>query len=594
MLTPKEKIEANLSPPQVALRKYKGDWIAITLFSCAINLLMLTGPIFMLQVYDRVLASGSIPTLLVLYLLIVFLFGLLGVFNFFRTRVMSRIGFRFENELMTNAQKMQLAQNLSISGPKMQPITDLTRVRQFIGSTGLAAFFDLPWVPVFIFVVFYMHPWLGWLTIFGVIVITLFTLTNENLSRRKLSESTRWDIESQNFSQTSSKNAEAIFSMGMVSNTLNHWKKLKTNSLSYAQGATGVSEVLMSMSKAIRLLLQSSILGLGCYLAVFEIITPGAMIAASIIGGRALSPIDQVVGNWKNFVMVRQAYKRLNIVLSTAGDKLDLTQLPQPAGNLSVSNLVKLVPSQDNSNSQAILKGLNFELIQGDGLGVVGSSASGKSSLARLLTGIWMPDRGSVRLDGATYDSWDKDQLGKFIGYLPQLVQLMHGTIKANISRFEPEANDEDIIAAAKMANVHELIMGLKGGYDAVIGKDIVLSGGQVQRIALARAVYKVPKLIVLDEPNSNLDAEGDASLSLAIRRLREAGSTVVVMAHRPSAIQSVNKILMLKNGMQHDFGDKKDVLARVTEARDKSAQKDKPVQRQKLQQAARHSARGS
>ncbi len=594
MLTPKEKIEANLSPPQVALRKYKGDWIAITLFSCAINLLMLTGPIFMLQVYDRVLASGSIPTLLVLYLLIVFLFGLLGVFNFFRTRVMSRIGFRFENELMTNAQKMQLAQNLSISGPKMQPITDLTRVRQFIGSTGLAAFFDLPWVPVFIFVVFYMHPWLGWLTIFGVIVITLFTLTNENLSRRKLSESTRWDIESQNFSQTSSKNVEAIFSMGMVSNTLNHWKKLKTNSLSYAQGATGVSEVLMSMSKAIRLLLQSSILGLGCYLAVFEIITPGAMIAASIIGGRALSPIDQVVGNWKNFVMVRQAYKRLNIVLSTAGDKLDLTQLPQPAGNLSVSNLVKLVPSQDNSNSQAILKGLNFELIQGDGLGVVGSSASGKSSLARLLTGIWMPDRGSVRLDGATYDSWDKDQLGKFIGYLPQLVQLMHGTIKANISRFEPEANDEDIIAAAKMANVHELIMGLKGGYDAVIGKDIVLSGGQVQRIALARAVYKVPKLIVLDEPNSNLDAEGDASLSLAIRRLREAGSTVVVMAHRPSAIQSVNKILMLKNGMQHDFGDKKDVLARVTEARDKSAQKDNPVQRQKLQQAARHSARGS
>lgn len=584
MLSAKEKIEANLSPPQVALRKYRSDWIAIMIFSCAINLLMLTGPIFMLQVYDRVLTSGSIPTLMVLYILIVFLFAIMGLFSFFRTRVLSRIGFRFENDLMINAQKMQLAQNLSISSPKMHPVTDLTRVRQFISSSGLSAFFDLPWVPIFICVVFYMHPWLGWLTIFGVIVITLFTLTNENLSRRKLSESTRWDIESQHFSTSSGKNAEAIFSMGMVTNTLSHWKKLKTNSLSYAQGATGISEVLMSMSQAIRLLLQSSILGLGCYLAVYEIVTPGMMIAASIIGGRALSPIDRVVGNWKNFVMVRQSYRRLNVVLSTAGDTLDVTQLPQPQGNLTVTNLVKLVPSVDDKNTHPILKGLNFELLPGDGLGVVGSSASGKSSLARLLTGIWMPDRGSVRLDGATYDRWDKDQLGEFIGYLPQSVQLMHGTIKANISRFEPEADDADVIAAAKMANVHELIMGLPGGYDAVIGREIVLSGGQVQRIALARAVYKTPKLIVLDEPNSNLDSEGDASLSLAIRRLREAGSTVIVMAHRPSAIKSVNKILMLKNGMQHDFGPKQDVLARVTEAREKSAVKDKVVEKPKRQ----------
>jgi len=592
MLSVKEKIEANLSPPQIALRKYRSDWLAIMVFSCAINLLMLTGPIFMLQVYDRVLTSGSIPTLMVLYLLIVFLFSIMGLFSFFRTRVLSRIGFRFENELMTSAQKMQLAQNLSISSPKMHPITDLTRVRQFISSSGLSAFFDLPWVPVFIFVVFYMHPWLGGLTIFGVIVITLFTLANERLSRRKLSESTRWDIESQNFSRSSGKNAEAIFSMGMVANTLGHWKKLKTNSMGYAQGATGISEVLMSMSQAIRLLLQSSILGLGCYLAVYEIVTPGTMIAASIIGGRALSPIDRVVGNWKNFVMVRQSYKRLNIVLSTAGDQRDITQLPEPMGNLSVSNLVKLVPSEDDKNTHAILKGLNFELSQGDGLGVVGSSASGKSSLARLLTGIWMPDRGSVRLDGATYDRWDNDALGKFIGYLPQSIQLMHGTIKANISRFEPDAEDSDVIAAAKMANVHELIMGLPGGYDAVIGKDIVLSGGQVQRIALARAVFKTPKLIVLDEPNSNLDAEGDASLSLAIRRLRQAGSTVVVMAHRPSAIQSVNKILMLKNGMQQDFGDKKDVLARVTEAREKSAKKDQAFQGNKVQSIAPKTAR--
>ena len=568
MLSASEKVDSSLSPPQVALRKYRSDWVAVTVFSCAINVLMLTGPIFMLQVYDRVLASRSIPTLLVLYLLIVFLFALFGVFNFFRTRVLSRVGFRLENELMTSAQKMRLYQFLSISAPNMQPVTDLSRLRQFISSPALAAFFDLPWVPIFIGVVFYMHPWLGWLTVFGVIVITLFTIANEKMSRRKLSESTRWEVESHNFSETSGRNAEAIFSMGMITNTLNYWRKLKTNSLGYAQGAMGVSEVLMSMSQSIRLLLQSSILGLGCYLAVFEIITPGMMIAASIIGGRALSPIDRVVGNWKNFLMVRQSYKRLNIALSTVGDAPNLTQLPQPKGHMRVSNLVKLVPAADESKSQAILKGIDFELHPGDGLGVVGPSASGKSSLAKVLTGVWRPDRGAVRLDGATYDQWDTDQLGQFIGYLPQTVELMHGTIKANISRFEPDANDEDIIAAAKMANVHDLIMALPGGYDAVIGKEIVLSGGQTQRIALARAVYKVPKLIVLDEPNSNLDADGDASLSLAIQRLRDAGSTVIVMAHRPSAIKSVNKILMLQGGMQKDFGEKKDVLARVTAAR--------------------------
>ena len=577
MMSAKEKIEANLSPPQVALRKYRSDWIAVSIFSCAINLLMLTGPLFMLQVYDRVLVSRSIPTLVALYILIVFLFGLFGLFSFYRTRVLSRVGFRLENDLMASAQKMRLYQSLSISDTKMQPDLDLIRLRQFIGSSGLAAFFDLPWVPVFVFIVFLMHPWLGLLTVFGVVVITLFTLTNENMSNRKLSESSRWDLESNNFSETSRKNAEAIFSMGMVSNTLNYWKNLKTKSLGYAQGAIGISEVLMSMSQAIRLLLQSSILGLGCYLAVFEIVTPGTMIAASIIGGRALSPIDRVVGNWKSFVMVRQAYKRLNIALWDAGDEPGVTQLPPPTGQLAVSNLVKLAPNKDEKSSIAILKGLNFQLHPGDGLGVLGSSASGKSSLARLLTGIWTPDRGTVRLDGATYDQWDNDQLGQFIGYLPQSVELMHGTIKANISRFEPGASDADIIAAAQMANVHELIMALPGGYDAVIGRQIVLSGGQVQRIALARAIYKLPKLVVLDEPNSNLDAEGDASLSDAIRKLRQAGSTVVVMAHRPSAIKSVNKILMLKSGTQNDFGDKKDVLARVTEAMDRNPQKNNP-----------------
>ncbi len=571
MTSTKQKIDAGLAPAQIALREAKGDWIGVGLFSCAINLLMLTGPLFMLQVYDRVLTSRSIPTLVVLYALIVFLFGLLGVFNFFRTRVLSRVGFRLDSQLMETAQKMRLFQELSLSSVKFQPVSDLSRLRQFISSPGLAAFFDLPWVPLFIFVVFIMHPWLGWLTVAGVIFITLFTFANEKLSKQKLAESTRWDLEGSQFGETSRKSADAIFSMGMTSNVLAHWRRLRTNSLGYAQRAIGTSEVLMSMSKTIRLLLQSSILGLGCYLAVFEIITPGTMIAASIIGGRALSPIDQVVGNWRNFVMARQAYGRLNIMLAGKGDAKDLMNLPDPQGHVDVSNAYKFVPAANGGEAQVILQGINFSLATGDGLGVIGSSASGKSSLARLLVGIWMPDRGSVRFDGATYDQWDRDTLGQHIGYLPQSVDLLTGSIKANIARFEPDADDSDIIEAAKIAKVHELIMSFQGGYDAVIGKQIMLSGGQVQRIALARAIYKRPKLIVLDEPNSNLDAEGDAALSAAIRTLREMGSTVIVMAHRPSAIASVNKILMLNRGKQQDFGDKQDVLARVTQARNQA-----------------------
>ena len=567
MVSAKQQIDAGLAPGQQALRRAKSDWIGVALFSCGINLLMLTGPLFMLQVYDRVLTSRSIPTLVVLYLLIVFLFGLLGVFNFFRTRVLSRVGFRLDAELMVMAEKMRLFQGLSMAGAKFQPVSDLSRLRQFISSPGLAAFFDLPWVPIFIFVVFIMHPWLGWLTIAGVILITIFTFANEKLSRINLAESTRWDVESANFSETSKLSAESIFSMGMVGNILGHWKQLRTNSLGYSQKAAGTSEVLMSMSKAFRLLLQSSILGLGCYLAVYEVITPGTMIAASIIGGRALSPIDQVVGNWRNFVMARQAYTRLNVVLAGKGEAPELLQLPEPKGQLDVNQVFKMAPTQDGADPAPILQGINFSLSPGEALGVIGPSASGKSSLARLLIGIWMPDRGTVRLDGATYDQWDSDQIGGHIGYLPQSVNLLRGTIKANIARFNPEASDEDIIAAAQMANVHELIMSIPGGYDAVVGDQVVLSGGQIQRIALARAVFGLPKLVVLDEPNSNLDAEGDQALSRAIQSLRDNGSTVVVMAHRPSAIASVNKLLMLRGGVQADFGDKQSVLSRVTQA---------------------------
>lgn len=561
------KKSAGKAPLQLAVKEAKGDWLSVAMFSFGINLLMLTGPLFMLQVYDRVLTSRSIPTLVVLWALIVALFGFLGLFNFFRTRILSRVGYRIDTEMMIHAQKLRIVQGLSQAKEKVQPVADLARVRQFIGSTGLTAFFDLPWVPIFLVAVFIMHPWLGWLTVAGVIVITIFTITNELLTKNPIMESTKWDVESSNFSESSRRSADAVISMGMMGNVLAYWERLRHNSLSEGQRAASSSEVFMSISKAIRLLLQSSILGLGAYLAVLQIVTPGTMIAASIIGGRALSPIDQVIANWRNFVGARQAYARLNLVMAGKGEAPELIQLPEPKGHLDVRNVVKMKPAEAGGDGDTILQGINFSLEPGDALGVVGPSASGKSSLARLLTGLWMPERGSVRLDGATYDQWDNDELGRHIGYLPQSAELMRGAIKANIARFNPDASDEEVIAAAQMANVHHLIMALPGGYEAIVGENVVLSGGQVQRIALARAIYKTPALIVLDEPNSNLDAEGDTALTKAITALREAGSTVVVMAHRPSAIAAVNKLLMIREGVQVEFGPKKEVLEKITKA---------------------------
>lgn len=548
-------------PVKDILQAARPDFIAVGLFSCAINLLMLTGPIFMLQVYDRVLASRSIPTLVVLYLLIVFLFALLGVFSFFRSRVLSRVGYRTENKLMHLAQTFRISSQSNAKLKSLNPVVDISRFRQFIGGRGVSAFFDLPWVPVFIGVVFLIHPWLGYLTIFGVVIITCFTLINEKLTRDRIDESTNWEFKSSLFGENSRQSSDAIMSMGMMSNIVDHWSKLKINALARAQRAADVSEALMSASKAIRLLLQSSILGLGCYLAVKQIITPGMMIAASIIGGRALSPIDQAIANWRPFILARQAYARLNTVL--ADREIEKTQLPEPKGLVSLSKVVKL---SDSADRVPILNGLNFTINPGDGLGVIGPSASGKSSLAKLLIGVWMPDRGSVRIDGATYDLWDSNDVGKFIGYLPQKVELLDGTIKQNISRFEKEVNDEDVLEAAKLASVHDLILNLPGGYDARVGQDVFLSGGQVQRIALARALYKKPPLIVLDEPNSNLDGEGDQALARAMMALRKAGSAVVVMAHRPSAIAAANKLLMLRDGAQIEFGDKQEVLAKVTQ----------------------------
>lgn len=556
-----------MNPLKQALRKSRASFASAGLFSCAVNILMLTGPLFMLQVYDRVLASRSVPTLIALFALVAGLFLMLGVFDFLRARVLSRAGYRFDMDMMALIKKAWIYCGVAGTGVKARPIADLTSIRQFLSSNGLPALFDLPWVPVYLAIVYLLHVWLGLLVTAGAIVVITATLINEWITKKPIAETMTWDLQDSHFADSSNRSADAVIAMGMTGKIIGYWRKLRENALANAQTAGGRSQVIASATKAVRMTVQSGVLALGAYLAIHQEISPGTMIAASILGGRALAPIDLAIGNWKNLIRARQAYKRLSKMLMTDNDGEAPLKLPAPKGNVSVSNVIKFAgPDQPKNAERPILQGVNFDLEPGDGLGVIGTSASGKSSLARLLVGLWMPDKGTVRLDGATFDQWERDELGQYLGYLPQKVSLSGGTIRQNISRFDDAVSDEEVVAAAKLAGVHDLILQLPDGYSTRLDDgSYVLSGGQAQRIALARAVLRQPPLVVLDEPNANLDAQGDAALTRAILALRQAGSCVVVMAHRPSAIAAVNKVLMLNGGRQMAFGPKQEVLEKVT-----------------------------
>ena len=555
------------NPLKQALNKSRSTFWSVGLFSCAVNILMLTGPLFMLQVYDRVLASRSVPTLVALFALVASLYLFLGVFDFIRTKALSRAGYRLDTELSALTKKVWVFAGLFPGQMRARPLNDLASLRQFLCSNGLPALFDLPWVPIYLAIVYLLHVWLGLLATAGAIIVITATIINEWMTKKPIGEASAYELQDAQFAEGSNRNAEAIIAMGMVSKVAAHWQAIRHNALSHGQLASGTSEFITAFTKAVRMLVQSGMLALGAYLAIYQEITPGTMIAASILGGRALAPVDAAVANWKNFIRARQARSRLSEMLAGGDTKVEPVQLPEPEGKIAVSNLLKLPPREngDTANSKPILQGIHFELEPGDGLGVIGPSASGKSSLARLLVGLWIPDKGSVRFNGATFDQWDRDVVGKHIGYLPQNVELLSGTIRQNISRFDENVTDEEVVEAAQLAGVHELILNLPNGYSTDLSINMqLLSGGQVQRIALARAVLRNPALVVLDEPNSNLDTEGDEALARAIIQLRDAGSCVIVMAHRPSAIAAVNKVLMLKDGQQIEFGDRDEVLSKV------------------------------
>ena len=545
-----------------ALLASRAAFASTALFSCLVNILMLTGPLFMLQVYDRVLTSGSVPTLVALITIVIALYAYYGFLEYLRARILVRIGRRVEERLrdrvFDSMAEHALRRTQGIGG---QPVNDLATIRQFLSGQGPFAFLDMPWVPAYLLVIFLMHWVLGVASVIAAIVIFVLALWSEKATRGPMAEANSAMVKSSIMTDESRRNSEALHSLGMRGAIRKKWAEMQQVALDHQTVANDVGGSLSAASRVLRLMVQSGILALGAYLALQHEISAGAMIAASIIMGRALAPVEQAVASWQQFLGFRKAIERLNNILASVPAVANRMKLPQPTGKLEVENLIVQLPGAE----KPILQGISFTVEPGKGIGVIGPTGAGKSTLARALVGVTPIARGAVRLDGATHDQRDLDEAGKLIGYLPQDIQLFDGTAAQNIARFDVAADPVKIVEAAQLANVHDLIMRLPKGYDTPLGENGArLSAGQRQRVALARCLYGDPVLFVLDEPNSNLDAEGEAALDRAIRVSMERGASVVVIAHRPSALASIQQILVLSEGRTVALGPRDEILKKV------------------------------
>lgn len=530
-------------------------------FSLFINMLMLFPAIYMMQVYDRVLGSNSISTLLMLTLLAVLLFTLLGALEWIRSQVLIRVSARFDLLLNERLYRVLFRQAL-VSGGKStaQPLNDLMVLRQFLTGQGLFAFFDAPWLPIYVGLLFLFHFWFGIVAIISVVVLILFAIWNERATHDDLEKANQISVDISNTTARNLRNAEVVYALGMLPSLMTRWKEKQQKFIIFQAIASEKGGLISALSKTYRLTVQSLILGLGAWLAIDKQISPGLMIGGSILLGRALAPIDLMIGSWKQFLTARTAYERLNGLLANFPVEPDRMPLPAPKGMLQVEQAVIAPPGA----KVAVIKGVNFAIEAGTFVALIGASASGKSTLARALLGIWPAANGAIRLDGVNVMQSERSLIGPYIGYLPQDIELFDGTIAENIARFgEVDANH--VVDAAMAAGVHEMILHLPQGYDTEIGSGGgILSAGQRQRIGLARALYGHPVLVVLDEPNSNLDDVGEQALSQSLLKLKQRGCTVIVITHRSGILSIVDRIMVLNEGLLVLDGPRNEVIAKL------------------------------
>jgi ATP-binding cassette subfamily C protein len=546
-----------------ALAACRHAFITLAIASAIINVLYLTGSFYMLEVYDRVIPSRSLPTLVGLSLLAISLYGFQAVLDLLRSRMLVRIGRSLGQDLSIRVYNTisRLSLTTRSGGDGLQPMRDLDQVRGFLSGPGPIAFLDLPWLPFYVGICFIFHFWIGIASLVGVIFLVTLTVLTDRFTKEPSREATGHAIKRNSLAEASRRNAEVLHAMGMNSRIASLWGEANVKYLDAQQRTSDISGGFGAISKVARMVLQSAMLGIGAYLVIRQEATGGVIIAASIIGGRALAPIDAAIANWKNFVASRQSWHRLTSLLALIPDFKNQMALSKPSKSFE-SEAVCVNPPGDR---RVIVQDVSFRIEGGSALGIVGPSGGGKSCLARALVGVWTPVRGAVRIDGATLDQWVPEELGKHIGYLPQDVELLAGTIAQNISRFEAVLDSEKVLAAAKLASVHELILKLPNGYETDIGENgSSLSAGQRQRIALARALYGDPFLVMLDEPNSNLDPEGDEALTRAILSVRARNGIAIVIAHRPSALAGVDQVMVVAQGRCQAIGPKEEIMAKM------------------------------
>ena len=546
------------NPIRAAWSSLRTGFLVVAFFSLFLNLFMLAGPLYMLHVYDRVLTSQNLDTLIALSILLAGVFIVSACLDLVRMRILGRLAAKFELSVGVPVLKAAMRRRVSGAGSQGDNLADdINGFREFLSGTTLIAFFDAPWIPFYLLVLYVLHPFLGVLGLAGALVLTILALVNNGRSRGPMQEAAEARARADALFETSYRNAEIAHANGMTADLSHRWGVLQKGAHLLKMRTADRIASFSVLSKTLRMGLQSAMLGLGAALAVIGDVTAGTMIAATIVLARALAPIDQLIGQWRTFLAARGSYNKIKTLSEDFAEPQQRLSQPRPQDSMQV----KISQAAPPLSTNATLRGIDFAISAGDVLAIIGQSGSGKTTLGKMLAGIWSPQRGEIQLDRTPMSKWNEGELGQMIGYLPQDVELFDGTIRENIGRFAAQIDDAEVLRAAQEAGVHKLISGLPDGYETEIGHGFFLSGGQRQRLALARALYGQPFILVLDEPNSDLDAEGETALREAIQSAQARGAIIIVMTHRPSTLQAVNKVLVMRNGTQHQFGNKEDVF---------------------------------